>query len=90
MSSGPMGAGALRWNFYVIIPPNVTIGKGSVVSAGSVVNQSVPPGTVVQGNPAQPVARFAMPLAWRSYETFMQNLSPIEAPEQRRSRDNIA
>lgn len=74
----------------VIILPKVTIGKGSVVTAGSVVNQSVPPGTVVQGNPAQPVARCGVPLAWRSYERFMQNLSPIEAPEQRRSRDNIA
>ncbi len=37
----------------VIILPNVTIGKGSVVSAGSVVNSSVAPMTLVQGNPAQ-------------------------------------
>ena len=74
----------------MIILPNVTIGKGSVVTAGSVVNQSVPPGTIVQGNPARPVARCAVPLAWRSYETFMQNLSPIEAHEQRPGRNNVA
>ncbi len=35
----------------VIILPNVTIGQGAVVAAGSVVTQSVPPLTMVQGNP---------------------------------------
>src|SRR6516225_4191278 len=34
-----------------IILPNVVIGRGSVVTAGSVVTRSVPPMTVVQGNP---------------------------------------
>ena len=41
----------------VIILPNVTIGYGSVVTAGSVVSSSVPPLTLVQGNPARPIAR---------------------------------
>ena len=36
-----------------IILPNVTIGRGAVVTAGSVVSSSVPPMTVVQGNPAR-------------------------------------
>ena len=33
------------------------IGEGSVIGAGSVVRQSVPPGSVVMGNPAKVVAR---------------------------------
>src|SRR5438093_211665 len=40
----------------VIILPNVTIGRGAVVTAGSVVARSVPPLTLVQGNPARPIA----------------------------------
>lgn len=33
--------------------PGVTIGEGSLVAAGSVVTKSVPPYTVVGGNPAK-------------------------------------
>jgi len=39
-----------------IILPNVVVGRGAVVTAGSVVTKSVPPMTLVQGNPAIPVA----------------------------------
>lgn len=46
----------------VIILPNVTIGAGAVVTAGSVVSKSVPPMTVVQGNPVSPIARCGVPL----------------------------
>jgi len=46
----------------VIIMPNVKIGTGSVVMAGSVVTHSVPSHTMVQGNPAYPVARCEIPL----------------------------
>src|SRR6266496_2171904 len=45
-----------------IVLPNVTIGCGSIVTAGSVVTKSVPPKTIVQGNPAQPVATVDVPL----------------------------
>src|SRR5215472_139259 len=45
-----------------IILPNVVIGRGAVVTAGSVVTRSVPPMTVVRGNPAIPVAKCGIPL----------------------------
>ena len=35
------------------IMPGVTIGEGAIVAAGSVVTKSVPPRTVVGGNPAR-------------------------------------
>lgn len=38
-----------------ILLPGVTIGKNSIVAAGSVVVKSVPPNTVVGGNPAKPI-----------------------------------
>ena len=41
----------------VIILPNVDIGEGAVVTAGSVVTSSIPVMTLVQENPAVPVAK---------------------------------
>lgn len=46
----------------VIILPDVEIGEGAVVTAGSVVTSSVPAMTVVQGNPAVPIAKCGVPL----------------------------
>jgi maltose O-acetyltransferase len=63
----------------VIVLPNVTIGKGAVVSAGSVVNRSVPPHTLVQGNPAKPVAHCGVSLGGGvPYEQFLRQLTPIK------------
>lgn len=36
-----------------LIMPGVTIGKNSIVAAGSIVTKSVPEGTIVGGNPAK-------------------------------------
>lgn len=61
----------------VIILPNVTIGHGAVVTAGSVVTRSVPPMTVVQGNPAVPVATCGVPLAPETtIREFSKRLKP--------------
>ncbi len=38
-----------------IVLPGVTVGRGSVVAAGAVVTQDVPPNTFVEGNPAHVV-----------------------------------
>jgi hypothetical protein len=61
-----------------IILPNVVIGRGAVVTAGSVVTRSVPPMTVVQGNPAIPVARCGIPLGPDvTLKEFSRLLKPI-------------
>jgi len=61
-----------------IILPNVTIGRGSVVTAGSVVSSSVPPGMLVQGNPARAVAKCSVPLGWATpMPIFYRGLQPI-------------
>ena len=61
-----------------IILPNVVIGHGAVVTAGSVVTKSVPPMTLVQGNPAVPVARCGILLNGEtSVKEFSRRLKPL-------------
>lgn len=61
-----------------LILPNVTIGHGAIVTAGSVVTKSVPPKTVVQGNPARPIATAEIPLGSAiSVKEFSKGLRPI-------------
>jgi acetyltransferase-like isoleucine patch superfamily enzyme len=38
-----------------MIMPGVTVGRGAVVAAGSVVTKDVPPLTIVAGVPAKPI-----------------------------------
>ena len=67
-----IGAGAM-------ILPGVTVGAGAVVSAGSVVTTSVPPMTVVQGNPAKRVAKCGIPLGlYTSRLEFIRNLKRFD------------
>lgn len=64
-----------------VIMPNVTIGAGAVVAAGSVVTRSVPPLTMVQGNPAKAIARCGVPLGLDTpVKEFYLRLTPIDAP----------
>ena len=61
-----------------VILHNVRIGRGSVVAAGSVVNRDVPPGVLVQGNPAKAVARCRVPLTSSCpYRKFVAGLAPL-------------
>jgi acyl-CoA synthetase (AMP-forming)/AMP-acid ligase II/acetyltransferase-like isoleucine patch superfamily enzyme/acyl carrier protein len=63
----------------VVILPNVTIGRGAVVSAGSVVSRSLPPRTLSRGNPAVPIAHCSVSLGGgTSYEDFVRGLKPIK------------
>jgi len=62
-----------------VILPGVTIGRSAIVSAGSVVTTSVPPMTVVQGNPAKPVAKCGIPLGLKtSRADFMKQLKKLK------------
>ena len=72
-----------------IVLPNVTIGRGAIVTAGSVVTKSVPPKTMVQGNPARPIATAEVPFGLDvSVKEFAKGLrsvapaSPNTAPEE--------
>lgn len=52
----PIFIGKHVWiGFKCIILKGVTIGDYSIVGAGSVVTHSVPPNTIVAGNPAKPI-----------------------------------
>jgi acetyltransferase-like isoleucine patch superfamily enzyme len=65
----------------VIILPDVIIGHGAVVAAGSVVTRSVPPMTFVQGNPAVPIARCGIPLTPEiTLKEFSRRLQPFRPP----------
>lgn len=61
-----------------VILPGVTIGEGAVIVAGSIVSCSVPPMTMVQGNPAVPIAKCGIPLGLRTpYKKFLSHLRPL-------------
>src|SRR5271156_2440497 len=73
----------------VIILPDVEIGDGAVVTAGSVVTSSVPTMTVVQGNPAIPIARCGVPLEPNTplmeFSIRLKPLPPSRADSKRTS-----
>ncbi|HEU4735769.1 MAG TPA: acyltransferase [Solirubrobacterales bacterium] len=61
-----------------LLLPHVSVGDGAVVTAGSVVTTSVPPLTMVRGNPAEPVARCGVPLGRSTpMRQFYRQLRPI-------------
>jgi acetyltransferase-like isoleucine patch superfamily enzyme len=67
----------------VIVLPNVVIGRGAIVTAGSVVTKSVPPKTMVQGNPARPIATVEIPFGLNvSVKEVAKGLRPIR-PQSR-------
>lgn len=43
-----------------LIMPGVTIGRGSVISAGSTVNRNVPPNTIIMGEKGMPIDKWMM------------------------------
>jgi acetyltransferase-like isoleucine patch superfamily enzyme len=58
----PVVVGPNTWiGFDVCVMPGVTIGRGSIVGAKSVVFDDVAPYTVVAGNPARPIRTLEAP-----------------------------
>ena len=41
----------------VIVLPNVTIGKNSIIAAGSIVSKSIPPNSIALGSPAKVISQ---------------------------------
>ena len=65
-----------------VILPYVKIGRGAVITAGSIVTHSIPAMTMVQGNPAKPVGRCGVPLLWDTpIKKFYASVKPIRQPE---------
>jgi len=73
-----------------IILPSVVVGRGAVVAAGSVVTRSVPPMTVVRGNPAVPIARCGVSLAPEvSLKEFSKRLQPLTVSAAKLDREPL-
>jgi acetyltransferase-like isoleucine patch superfamily enzyme len=63
---------------HCVILPNVRIGKGSVIQAGTVVSRNVPPGVFWGNAPAGPLARTNTSLkSSTSYAEFLKGLRPF-------------
>lgn len=57
-NGGPINIGADCWfGGNVTVLPNVNIGRGTVVGAGSIVTKSIPPFVVAAGNPARVIKK---------------------------------
>ena len=65
---------------HCVILPNVRIGDGAVIPAGTVVSKNVPAQTVWRAAAAGPVAHASVPLADdTSYDLFRKGLRPFGA-----------
>jgi len=63
---------------HCVVLPNVRIGEGAVVKAGTVVSRDVPPHTFWGTPQAEPLARVTIPLIpEHSYKDFVCGLRPI-------------
>lgn len=87
-----LGCVELMDNVYIsmnsVIMPDVRINKNCIISAGSVVSSDIPANSIASGNPAKPVGRFDVYMAFRrlsktqSVKFRNQNLSDELALEQ--------
>ena len=67
---------------HCVILPNVTIGEGAVIQAGSVVTRNVPPRTFWGSSPSGPLGTVAVPLtSQHGYAAFLRGVRPIQEGE---------
>lgn len=73
---------------HCVILPNVVIGRGAVIKAGTVVSRNVPPG-VLYGLPSPaPLARATVPLTRETtYALFVAGLRPLRTRANKRPPD---
>lgn len=65
---------------HCVILPNVKIGRGAVIKAGTVVTRDVPPETLFGPPPAVALGRATVPLTSdHTYEQFLKGLRPARA-----------
>ena len=74
-----LGKVVIEKNAYIgphcVILPNVTIGEGSIIMAGTVVSRNVPPRVMYGYPPPAPIARVTRPLVeGQSYQGFLMGL----------------
>jgi len=63
---------------HCVILPNVRIGEGSVIKAGTVVSRNVPPRTIWGAPQAGPMGLATIPLtAEHEYEEFVKGIRPL-------------
>ena len=63
---------------HCVILPNVRIGEGAVIKAGSVVTKDIPPYTFCGTPPIEVLGRVTVPLTTEySYEEFVRGLKPV-------------
>ena len=75
---------------YSIILPNVAIGDGSVVQAGTVVSRDVPPQTLWGIPKARAVAKITVPLTFEtSFDGFLKGLRPFVNDDQEESDNGL-
>jgi len=68
---------------HCVILPNVRIGEGSVIKAGTVVTRDVPPHTFWGVPQAETLGRVTVPLTDEySYEEFVKGLRPLRKKRQ--------
>jgi acetyltransferase-like isoleucine patch superfamily enzyme len=64
---------------HCVILPNVRIGQGAVIQAGTVVTRNVPPGTLWGYESAGPMGVVTVPLTGKhNYSEFLRGLKPHE------------
>ena len=93
MYSGPRrrssnGSVVIENNVFIgphcVILPNVRIGEGAVVQAGTVVSRSVPARTLWCAAVAGPMATVTVPLTTEhEYATFLRGLRPLQSRPDR-------
>jgi acetyltransferase-like isoleucine patch superfamily enzyme len=77
------GAVVIERNVFVgphcVILPNVRIGEGSVIKAGTVVTKNVPPATFLGHDAPEALAHVTVPLtSQHGYVEFIKGLQPVE------------
>jgi acetyltransferase-like isoleucine patch superfamily enzyme len=82
------GTIVIRDNCFIgnnaILLPGVEVGPDSAVGAGSVVTKTVPPRTIVAGNPARPIKTLD-----EYIEGYRQRMIPLEATDREALREEL-